>query len=190
MMGRSRMQAAKSFAASLLVCLLAVLVSPDAVGQESPGSFGIEAAAIDEEVQVRIEEAVRKENPDWDFHVRRRGAGASVELTGRWRNELLKFDISYLMTPAEAARRLKMVNRYSSVSPVGKVKGLGEESFLFLYGSQAGVRFRQHHVVVWISCAPDFRSTAPPEISRDQREILARRVARTVETAILGFEKE
>jgi len=156
-------------------------------GTAQQGSLGFEAEQVDDEIQGRIEAALRSKYRSWGLGKGFPLSRSCIRLVGGWKGESLTISTQYMVTTDEAKRRLTFYQYAISIGPGAPARRVGDEAFVWVYGSQAVVRFRQHEVVVEVRASPEKRERPWNDGLSPRREKFVIEIARVVAEQIRGF---
>jgi hypothetical protein len=166
--------------------ILAILLVTGA-GASQDERWGFEAQHVDDEIQERVESALRSKYSGWSLTRERPWSSSNVRLLGSWKRERLEVRTQYMVTAEDAKRRLKFHDYSSSIGIGNTIRGIGDEAFLMIYGSQVILRFRQHEVVVEIRESPERREGPWDDGLAPQRRKIVLGAGKLVAEQIRGF---
>jgi hypothetical protein len=166
--------------------VLAILLLAS-TGASQDGRWGFEAQDVDERIQERIETSLRSKYAGWTLTRDRPSSGSNVRLLGIWKKERLEVRTQYMVTDDDARRRLEFQDYSSSIGIGNLIRGIGDEAFLMIYGSQVILRFRQHGVAVEIREMPERREGPWDDGLAPQRRKIVIGAGKLVAEQIRGF---
>jgi hypothetical protein len=170
----------------LCAMVLAILLLASS-GAAQDGRWGFDAQDVDAEIQERVETALQSRFSGWSLARERPLSGSSVRLLGIWKTERVGVRTEYMATAEDAKRRLKSYDYSSSIGIGNPIRGIGDEAFLMIYGSQVILRFRQHAVVVEVRESPEKREGPRDDGLAPERRKIVVGMGKLVAEQIRGF---